>query len=310
MFSTNRVGLGATLVMAAGAVLLSAGQVRADGPDVRVSFSIGGPEPLCRPVVLRPEPECDYAGTLTIDGRRFQIDTSCSVTGQIRAAFERMGYDAWCVGRSVRVLKDCEGPEVCWRTGEYSVAFRERRSTITITPFVEECREHYGRHDRFAFEVRGGERHYQAYRAMDHAGPAGETSWQSMGSAAFVSGERDLDDEIGRPEERRDDRGSWTDRRGVEERRESTQTRPEVVRRSPTGGESRLPIERKRDMGPVERVKTMPSDRVVTSKPVEKPVAKPESKATGKTDGASKGKAQDDPASRKRDAREDTKKRW
>jgi hypothetical protein len=309
MFSTNRIGAGAFLVMAAGAVLMSAHAARADGPDVRISFSIGNGSvaPLCRPVVVRPEPLCDYAGTLTIDGRRFRIDTSCPVREQVRAAFERMGYDAWCVGRSVRVLKDCDGPEVCWQTGEYSVAFRERRSTITITPFEDDCHDHYGRHDRFAFELRDGVRHYQSYREVAVVGAAGNSgsSWRSMGAATFVQSDRDLDDEVGRGD------GRATERVGVQERprtndrvdgRSSVPANRDVVRRSPENARVTLPIERKREVGskPADIVKAMPSDRVVNSKPGVKPAEKP----------VEKGESKDDGSSRKRDAREDMKKRW
>lgn len=230
MFFNKSFGIGAHLVMAAGTLLGMAGAANAaDGPDVRVSISFG--RPIARPVVVRPLPECDYAGTLTIDGRSFRIDSSCSVREQIHEAFECMGYDAWCVGRSVRIRTGRCAPEVCWRTGEYSIEFRERRGSITITPFVDDCHDHHGhRHVRFAYDAPHGYASpgvHGGYRTYEEVSVDGGVSWRDNGLSTFVEHDRDLEVELhGRGDDRGDSRERYEqvkpdDRRATNVRRDA-----------------------------------------------------------------------------------------
>ncbi len=274
----SNVGIATHLVLAAGAVFGFAGQTRADGPDVNFSIRIGSHgEPGC--VVPRPVRDCDYAGTLSIDGRSFRIDADRSVRSQIVRAFECMGYDAWFVGGSVRVRTGHCGPEVCWRNGEYGMAFRERRASITLTP--THCHDHdHGRHYRYGFDA--GHGHYFAYNEVQ--GHGGSTSWLSIGATTFVDHDRDLDDELRSSDrfddrdsghryqpdenrfERRDDNRARIDDRSSTpaQRRTDSRKRPETTTRQPVTSK---PSDLKRTSpAPAvirkDEVKALPSDRL------------------------------------------------
>lgn len=274
--NTTSFGMAARLAVAAGALLGlgGGGQALAGGPDVNVSIRIGAGGAIHR----APAHHHHDAGTLTIDGRSFRIDAHGSVTEQIRRAFVRMGYDAWCVGRSVRVRIDCHAPEICWRNGEYGMIFRERRTTITLTP-EEHCDLHdHGRHYRYGYDHAHG--HYFAYSEVQTIG--GGVTWSSIGVTTFVDHDHDLDDEI-RPLGRTDDAhvriARMNERRGNAKTVDSRSSvpapavrrddsRPGVEAKPVTREPATKPSDLKRTTSPTppargnDVVKALPSDRL------------------------------------------------
>lgn len=228
----SKLGISTKTVLAAGAVLGLAGSSLAAGPDVSISIRVGGWNAPSH-VTPRPAPVRSTAGVLTIDGRSFHIDADRSVRRQIKDAFECMGYHAWYVGRSVRVETGHCGPEVCWSNGEYTLAFRERRNSVTLTP-MDSCDAHYHGHSyRYGFDRAHG-------RYMSYTGVTvnNSTSWVAAGFTAFVDSDRDLDDEIGKggrendagraryqPDERRHDRGNDAVKRVTTGENRSTDTK-------------------------------------------------------------------------------------
>lgn len=259
----RNVGIGTHLVLAAGALFGLSGQALADGPDVGISIRIGSPVRVVSSGHHHHHHHHDYAGTLTIDGRSFHIDADRSVRWQIRRAFERMGYDAWYVGGSVRVRTGHCSPEVCWRNGEYSMMFRERRGSITLTP--DDCDDHYhGRHYRYGFDA--GRGHYFAYNEVEMSG--GGTSWTSMGATAFVDNDRDLDDEL-RVFDRRGDSGRRDDSDGGGryqpdehrfERRDDAREGSKIDDRSSRPAQPRVDDRKRTDITSRKPVTTKPED--------------------------------------------------
>lgn len=75
----------------------------------------------------------DYAGTLTIDCASYRISTRCSILDQLEEAFLCQGYDVCRVGRSIRVYKDCGGPDICFDSGAYNLRIRSYRSFYSIS---------------------------------------------------------------------------------------------------------------------------------------------------------------------------------
>jgi hypothetical protein len=293
----SNVGIATHLVLAAGAIFGFAGQTHAGGPDVGFSIRIGSPgQPGC----VIPPRDCDYAGTLTIDGRSFRIDADRSVRAQIVRAFECLGYDAWFVGGSVRVRIGHCSPEVCWRNGEYGMAFRERHTSITLTP--THCHEHHhGHHYRYGFDA--GRGHYFAYSEVQNGG--GSASWLSIGATTFVDHDRDLDDEV-HSVDRSDDRDSGKryqpdanrfdrkgDNRSRTDDRSSVPSQPRTDIRKRTETIARQPVtSRPSDLKRTlpahppavirkDDIKVLPSDRVgnlkrdTSTKPAPRPESKP-----------------------------------
>lgn len=285
-FRINGVGIRAPFfVLAVGSILGITSVASAAGPDVRVSVSLGYHVPA--PVVVQHVHHHHHgAGVLTIDGRRFEIDSSCSVQEQIHRAFERMGYDAWCVGRSVRVRTDCCDPEVCWRVGEYSMQFRERRSSITLTPILETCETHYGHHHRYHRDRHEGRYHVYAesVRAEVTGARGSDVSWTSVGVSTFIDQDDDSDD--------RSRRSPGTTRQDVHSgvrlnkpatidsrtRIEDRASKPVATVRPPIVANQKRSTS---DAAP----RALPSDRVstTTAKPAVKSPAKVESKSVPST---------------------------
>ena len=294
MFSSRNTGIGARLLAAAAAFAgasLAAPAV-ANAADVRVSISIGGHthRPAPRPVVSR---ERDYAGTLTIDGHAFRINTCESVVHQVRDAFEHMGYHASCAGRSVRVSTVRGGPEVCWRNGDYTLQFRERRGSISITPLHDCDDDHYGHHNRYCFnDAHGRYFTYHAVRNTDHSqahGHAAPITWTSVGASVFIDHDDHDDHHAHAVAGRTDDRTGRQARYQPNDRRTTAvpQTRevaiaPNVDLRKrttspsnqPAAAKARLP-ESKRSTAassptPAARPTLLPADRFGGLKPAQR----------------------------------------
>ena len=193
MFSNSNTGICARLVAAAaafgGATLLTPNATAAPA-DVRVSISISGHDhsPAPRPIVQR---ERDYAGTLTIDGHVFRINTCEPVQHQIRDAFEHMGYRATCTGRAVRISTHHGGPEACWRNGDYTLEFRERRASVSVTP-IHDCDDNdYGAHYRYCFDGTHGR--YYTYHEVQRPGHGHghAVAWTAVGASVFIDHDED-----------------------------------------------------------------------------------------------------------------------
>jgi hypothetical protein len=78
------------------------------------------------------EPACILAGTLIVDGRCYEIFDRGDIERQIVRALECAGYDAWCHAGSIRVRKECGGPDICWRAGEYELLIRRIGHTYSL----------------------------------------------------------------------------------------------------------------------------------------------------------------------------------
>jgi hypothetical protein len=213
---------------------------------------------------------------------------------------------------------------VCWRTGEYSIEFRERRGSITITPFIDDCHEHHGhRHVRFAFDAdtghaaHGSHGSHGGYRTYEEVSVGGGVSWRDSGLSTFVAHGRDLDAEVnGRGEDRGDSRdryeqvkpegrGATNGRRDarVVDERSSVPQRVDDRKRTPEAARKVVTprtVETKRS----ELPKAMPSDRLGDVK-----VGTKRNGSEQKAAKPSDGKKQESEAS-KRGSLDDRTKRW
>lgn len=175
MFLTKRnLGRSALLAIAAGALLVPVGPASAD-PVVQLCI-------VTAPPVRR---ERDYAGTLSIDGRLFRIDSRYSVRDQILDALDYMHYDAWCVDEGVRVRRTVDGPEIWWYNGERGMIFQERYSTITLTP--TSCAPvDFGRCYRYRYDH--GHGHYYCWTQVE---VRGHIEWTSLGLCIQIGHDHD-----------------------------------------------------------------------------------------------------------------------
>lgn len=110
------------------------------GDDFSFSIGIGAvySPPVVERVVVREYVEpvsyhC-YAGTLTIDGRDFQIETDRNIASQMVEAFRCMGYWASSDGWNVRVNRSLSGPKICWRAGDYCLDISKDIDQICLKP--------------------------------------------------------------------------------------------------------------------------------------------------------------------------------
>ncbi len=73
-------------------------------------------------------------GTLTIDGRCYQIRDGYCLNTQIRQALCSAGYDARIVGRDIVVYtRGCRQPDICWTGCDYDLQTCWRGTNLVLT---------------------------------------------------------------------------------------------------------------------------------------------------------------------------------